>query len=131
MVAYFESVYQSEHPSFSPELLEGALEATRRNKLIDEGRRNAVMARISDLSGNSDDATEYWRTALANDRRNLNYRYEYAKSLLRCNDYEAAIKQAVLGQTLEPQSTRFKTLAERIETEKVRHHAHVTKRITR
>ena len=131
LVAYFESACQSENSSFSPTLLKDALEVTRRNKLIDEGRRNALMARMSDLSGNSDAATNYWRIALANDRRNLNYRYEYAKSLLRCKDYEAAIKQAVLGQTLEPQSTRFKTLAERIETERVRHHVHANNRIAR
>ena len=125
------AIHRTERTPFAAEFLKNALEATRRNNLLEEGARNASMARMYFMSAELDASTTHWKAALANDRRNLNYRYEYAKSLLRCKDYEAALKQAVLGQTLEPQSTRFKALAERIETESIRHQVNTKKPLRR
>lgn len=102
-------------------LLQDAIAVTRQNETLNDGVRNAMLAQMYMLSEEMPESRSYWKEAVASDPRNLNYRYEYTKTLLLNKDYDAAIRQAVLGQTLEPQSGRFKAIGQRIETQARRH----------
>ncbi len=131
LLRYVQAIHQSEQTEFAAALLEHSLQSARQNKMIDEGERHALLGRMYSLAADEKASREHWSAALEHDPRNLNYRYEYAKSLIRCKDYDTAIRQAVLGQTLEPGSNRFKVLADRIEREQVRHQARAYEHLPR
>ncbi len=117
------SVHRNGDASYASELLQHALNVTRQNDQIGDAPRNAMLGQMYSLSGDLTASGKHWNEAVANDPRNLNYRYEYTRTLLLLKDYESALRQAILGQALEPQSDRFELLAKRIETEANRQQA--------
>ncbi|WP_442511239.1 O-antigen ligase family protein [Novipirellula sp. SH528] len=120
LMQYVRSIVASASAATSSPYVDGAIQAVQMNKTITEAKRHALLAQLTSLKSDHQTASDHWKQALSLDSRNLDYRFEYANSLYRCKNYDEAQKQAILGQTLEPERGRFKPLLEKIETSSVR-----------
>jgi O-antigen ligase len=81
------------------------------------GLKHATIARIRALLGDHDLAVLSWQAALRADSLDPGYRLEYSQSLRRVGRIDEALKQAVLGKTLNPMDDRFERLASSIRQE--------------
>ncbi len=87
------------------------------SRSLDPGRAFSTLARLEQLLGNDSAAAEQWKLALQQRSRDAGYRLEYSRSLHRLGKNDEALRQAVLGQTLNPIDKRFERLAAEIRSE--------------
>ncbi len=76
------------------------------------GRRQAYLANIAEELERHELAVSHWKSAVEAEGRNVDFRFRYSQSLLKQGDFSGAIKQSSLGQSLEPGSERFQSIAE-------------------
>jgi hypothetical protein len=104
----------SDNPQFDHVLSRAIVTHLESTPSVDSGRTHATIAQIWQLLGDHDSAVSSWETALRADAHNAGYRLEYSQSLSRLGRNDEALKQAVLGQTLNPVDKRFERLTARI-----------------
>ncbi|TWT79209.1 O-Antigen ligase [Planctomycetes bacterium CA13] len=84
---------------------------------FDEVRRHVTLAGLNDLLDQPDAAAEHWKKALRLSPLDVHIRLSLAQSLLAGGHPNEALDQAVLGQRLFPDETRFKNKADAIRRE--------------
>ncbi len=100
--------------SYDSELAEAILDRLRSNEAIESGNKHSTIARVEHMVGDFDSAVKHWELALRAQSREPSYRLEYSQSLRRLGKNDEALRQAVLGQTLNPVDKRFQRLAAQI-----------------
>lgn len=104
-------------PSVDREFSTTVIGHLRSNEAIDSARKHATIARIESVRGEADAAVEEWETALRYSTRDANYRLEYSRSLQQAGRADEALKQSILGQTLNPVDKRFQHLISQLRQE--------------
>lgn len=79
---------------------------------LDQARRHALLAWIATDLNRESAAIKHWRLAVATDKSNGDYRYQFCRSLMRDGELEEVFRQCSLGQALEPKGDRFRKMAE-------------------
>lgn len=89
----------------------------RQSLTNDNDRSHATIAQIQFLLGDFEREAEHWKAALDHRRRDAHYRLRYSESLFRLGRNEEALRQAVLGKSLNPGDERFTKIAQMIRSE--------------
>ncbi|MFG0262155.1 MAG: O-antigen ligase family protein, partial [Novipirellula sp. JB048] len=84
----------------------------RSDSTLTTGQQHAALAGIAEVLERHEWAVSHWSSAVKAEGKNADFRFRYCQSLLKQGDIAGAVKQASLGQSLEPESERFKNITE-------------------
>ncbi len=76
------------------------------------GQRHAMVATLAGRLDKPEHSMNQWRKAVQADGTNATYRYEYCRSLLQQNQYDEAVQQARLGESLGGDPAAFQRIDE-------------------
>ncbi len=93
------------------------LDYFQRQSQLDPLARHVTLARINDLLGRSDDGISHWKAAILLSPMDARVRLGLTTSLQESGEIDEALDQAVLGQRLFPEDSRFERLAVSIRRE--------------
>ena len=79
---------------------------------LSQARQHALLAWLGTDLERDQSAIKHWSHAVAADKSNVDYRYQYCRSLMRDREFDEIFRQCSLGQALEPNGDRFRKIAE-------------------
>jgi O-antigen ligase len=108
---------RSEQTFPQAELTDKVLHIVLNDPAILDSRRHSVAAQLYELKGDGPSSIKHWLLAVQAEPRNTVFRLNVATALIGQQQFDEAIRHAVLGQALDPSDSRFNSVLGQIRQE--------------